>query len=656
MGVAYPTVAQAERVSPFKKWLLQGYLKEPVGPYEQEDAPHQVHPWWKVMCLTGVDYFSTLGYQPGIAALAAGYLSPLATLILVVVTLFGALPIYRYVAKESPHGDGSIAMLEGLLTWWQGKLLVLVMLGFIATDFIITITLSAADATAHVLENPFVKGNLHFVEGQQVPVTLCLIALLGAVFLKGFKEAVGLAVVLVLSYLALNAVVVFVGIREILTHPTLLGDWTTALNRQHGTNPFMIVGMALLVFPKLALGLSGFETGVVVMPLVKGDGTDTPQHPTGRIRNTRKLLVTAAIMMSLFLLGSSVVTTTLIPHHEFERGGAAYGRALAYIAHRYLGDAFGTVYDASTILILWFAGASAMAGLLNIVPRFLPRYGMAPEWTRAIRPLVLLYMTIAVTVTLIFHADVEAQGGAYATGVLVLIMTDAFLVTLSVKKRGLRGWAVFFSLVTVVFVYTTVTNVVERPDGLKIASFFIGAIVLVSILSRVWRVLELRVERVDLDVVAKQFVQAAAQGDHLIRIIPNRPEERTGTEYAREVAEARRDHMIPESEEVLFLEVYVPDASTFSTVLKVRGVDVGGFKVLRAEGPAVPNAIAALLLQVQRVSGKRPHAYFNWTEGSPVTFLFKYLLAGRGDVAPLTREILRREQPDPDKRPVIHAA
>src|SRR5918993_761717 len=196
----------------FKLWLFRGQKED--GAEDAPTGPQKQHSWWQVMCLTGVDYFSTLGYQPGIAFLAAGLLSPIATLILVLLTIFGALPMYRRVAEESPHGDGSISMLENLLSRWKGKLFVLALLGFVATSFIITITLSAADATAHIVENPFVLDHLEFLH-HKIIVTLVLITGLGAIFLRGFKEAVGIAVFLVIIYLALNITVVGVGFYEI---------------------------------------------------------------------------------------------------------------------------------------------------------------------------------------------------------------------------------------------------------------------------------------------------------------------------------------------------------------------------------------------------------------------------------------------------------
>jgi hypothetical protein len=613
----------------------------------EKAAHHRTHSWWQVMCLTGVDYFSTLGYQPGIAAVAAGSLSPIATLILVLLTLFGALPIYRRVATHSPHGEGSISMLEHLLPWWQGKLFVLCLLGFVATDFIITITLSAADATAHIVENPLVPSFLH----HQIAITLVLIALLGAVFLRGFREAIGLAVVLVGTYLLLNVVVISVGLYQILNKPSAIADWQTALFTQHH-DPLLMLGISVLLFPKLALGLSGFETGVAVMPLVRGSSSDTWEQPKGRIRNTYKLLTTAAVIMSLFLLTSSLVTILLIPAAEFQPGGKASGRALAYLAHQSLGDGFGTIYDLSTISILWFAGASAMAGLLNIVPRYLPRYGMAPNWTRATRPLVLVYTIIAFGVTILFQANVEAQGGAYATGVLVLMSSAAVAVTLSAHRHRSKLGTLAFAIITLLFVYTTIVNIIERPEGIKIAAFFISAIILTSLISRVWRSTELRVERIEIDETAREFIAQDIQGT--LRLIANRRNTGHVREYVLKEQQVREDHHIPPTDPILFLEVRVADASEFTGIIRVKGVDVGGYHILRAESAAVPNAIAALLLYIRDQTGKIPHAYFGWVEGNPIQYLLRFILFGEGDIAVVTREVLRKAEKKPERRPAIH--
>jgi hypothetical protein len=649
----------------FKRWLLREHGQEMEGPFESDKSPHQEHPWWQVMCLTGVDYFSTLGYQPGIAFLAAGALSPVATLILILLTLFGALPIYSRVAAESPHGEGSISMLEHLLTRWRGKLFVLVLLGFVATDFVITITLSAADATAHIMENHFVQTYAPFLQ-HRIALTLLLVGLLGAIFLKGFKEAMGIAVVLVGTYLFLNVIVLGRGLFELFfLHADALPRWYHNLLHANvadipiNGNFFLMIGVALLLFPKLALGLSGFETGVAVMPLVKGDRGDTHENPQGRINNTRKLLLSAALIMSVLLIASSIITTTLIPAEEFRApeshdapGGQAYGRALAFLAYQFFGNGFGTVYDLSTVFILWFAGASAMAGLLNIVPRYLPRYGMAPDWARAQRPLVLIYTLVAFAVTVIFRADVEAQGGAYATGVLVLMSSAAVAVTLSVWRRG-KNWIPFI-LIALVFLYTTVQNVHERPEGIKIASFFIGAIILTSLLSRVWRTTELRVEKIEFDPTAQKFINDLVARGCEVRIVANRRDIGDAAEYQFKEREKRLDNHIPTRDPVIFFEVTPSDASEFSGVLKVRGVEVDGFRVLRSESPAVPNAIAALLLHLRDTTGKLPHVYFGWSEGNPLRYLFNYIVFGEGDTAPTTHEVLRQAEDDPERRPAVH--
>jgi len=619
------------------------------GPLSEEEHPEHRHHWSKVMCLTGVDYFSTLGYQPGIAALAAGSLAPLATVVLVLLTLFGAVPVYRRVAAESPHGQGSISMLQQLLPFWRGKLFVLVLLGFAATSWVITITLSAADATAHIVENPLVP---HWFEGQEVWVTFALILGLGAVFLRGFTEAIGVAVFITVAYMGLNAIVIAVSFAHVLQQPSVISDWTGSLTAQHG-NPVMMIALALILFPKLALGMSGFETGVAVMTHVRGDDADTEEVPAGRIRNTKKLLVAAATIMSLYLIASSLVTTWLIPAEEFKRGGEANGRALAYLAHEFLGEGFGTVYDASTVAILWFAGASAMAGLLNLVPRYLPRFGMAPEWASAIRPLVVVITAISCLVTWLFDASVDAQGGAYATGVLVLFTSASVAVTLAARKAGQRSLTIAFIVISAVMAYTTGVNVIERPDGVQIGTAFIIAILVVSFVSRVRRAFELRSPTVVLDEKSRLWIEDLARRD--IRIIAHEPESTEADEYRVKAEQIMADNDLPNPYDLMFLEVTLTDPSDFESELEVTGMTMHKkYRVLRVSAPSVPNAIAAVLLHIRDESGVRPHIYFEWTEGNPISNLAKFLLFGMGEVAPVTREVLRRAERKRKERPRVH--
>ncbi|MEW5850965.1 MAG: hypothetical protein AB2A00_19415 [Myxococcota bacterium] len=607
--------------------------------------PHQTHSWTRVLWLTGVDYFSTLGYQPGIAFLACGALSPLATTLLVLVTLLGALPTYRQVAARSSSGQGSIAMLEHLLPGWWGKLLVLALLGFAATDFVITMTLSAADAAAHAAENPLLHGLLG---EHRMGITLTLLGLLGVVFLMGFTEAIGMAMAVGAPYIALNVVVILRALYEVSTHPNALQAWLNTDTLRMDTTALVLA--SALAFPKLALGMSGFETGVSVMPLIQGQKEE-------RIASTRKLLSTAAFMMSALLISSSLVTTVLIPAAQFEKGGSANGRALAYLAHELLGHAFGTLYDFVTIAILWFAGASAMAGLLNIIPRYLPRYGMAPRWVLLTRPLILVLVGIAFLVTWVFNADVDAQGGAYATGVLVLMLSAALAVALALGRDAreaadgfrLRLKSLYFWAVTGVFAFTLVDNVVERPDGVIISACFIFAVLTLSGLSRWWRATELRVEELLFADEESERLWSRLNNKQ-VHLVPIEHQERAGRRS--KLKEIQQHYRIEGP--VAFLHVTLgDDRSEFTAPCRVRVQQLNdeSYLIEVAGAVAIANTIAYVSEQLDPKS-----LFLGLTGQNPMSQAFKYLLWGEGETGVLVYEILVQywaSTPEEDVRPVI---
>jgi hypothetical protein len=645
-------LSTAQTVNPpvniFQKLREWFYSGENLALEATEKPLHQ-HSWFAVMWLTGVDYFSSIAYQAGIALIAAGALSPIATAVLIFVTLFCAVPVYCEVARRSYAGQGSVALLERLTKGWASKLLVLVLLGFAGTDFVITMTLSAADSAQHAVANPYLHpyiGHLHLV------VTLVMLALLGAVFLRGFGEAIYLAMAVAIPYIVLNAIIVARCMDEVFRHPAILSHWRAALHSHGGTWPALMIA-SLLIFPRLALGLSGFETGVSVMPLIKGDEVTKDGVPVGRIRNTHKLLVTAAVLMSVLLIGSSFVTSLLIPESAYRIGGEASGRALAYLAHAYLGNAFGSLYDLNTILILWFAGASAMAGLLNLIPRYLPRFGMAPNWVSYARPLVIFLVAVDVVVTLVFRGSVERQGGAYATGVLVLILSAAVAAAVELwrestgrpagRLRSLYAWCC-----AVIFAYTLIVNVRERPDGIIIASIFIALLILTSIISRYHRATELRVQRCEfLDQRSRESWDRLAH--EKINLVP------LSTLDPEHVATLRHEitRFYNVEGRMTFIHVdLLDDRSEFFEELRVRVEETNGDTIVFVSNAnVVANTIAFVSLQLRA----RSVILHLTTQHNPFAQAFRYVLFGTGETGLMVYEILTNywsRKPESD-RPLL---
>jgi hypothetical protein len=669
----------------------------------KEDAPCLPRPapapWLWVLCLLGVDYFSTLAYQPSITFQVAGRLGPLATIVVVLVTLLGALPVYCYVAGRSPHGRGSVALLERLLHGWRGKTLVLIVLGFAVTDFVMIKTISLADAAEHVIRNDYPRwretlhawavglktlGREHLGDGpagyfnDQLVVTI-LLGIVGFGFWyllrKGFsRKVMALAVPLVSLYLLLNAIVIGGGLLYLAQNPARLETWYEQVRDGNwlipqptwGTGALGLAVLCLLLLPKLALGLSGFEMSMIVMPQVRGDHDDRPDDPRGRVRNTRKVLIVAASIMAVYLLGSVLVTTTLIPAEAFSANGSATNRALAYLAHGsplaagsgpehlgpLFGHLFGSFYDLITVLLLCLAGTSVMTALGALLPQYLLRFGMELRATQRWGILLIVFAGINLAVTLYFRADVSAQRGAYATGVLVLMSSAAVVTVVARRTTGghERRFVWGFAAIAAVFVATALAVIIQTPSGLLISGCFIVAILASSVVSRVLRANEMRTIGFDfVDEKSKFLWDSLVLADFPV-LVPHRPgmRDRDGKEQG-----IRRDHQLAPDVEVVFVEVDVDDPSNFYQRLLIEVIpEDRRFIVKVTRCSSVGHAIAAIALEMSR-SSKPPGVHFGWSEMDALAASWSYLAFGEGNVPWKVRELIRAAEPNADKQPRV---
>jgi hypothetical protein len=657
--------------------------------------------WLGVLCLIGVDYFSSLAYQPSITFDVAGHLGPLATLVVVAMTLCGALPVYAYVAGQSPQGQGSVALLERLVRGWRGKTLIVLLLGFAATDFVMNKTLSLADAAEHMNRNEWrlwqqfleelrdqthdlVQRTLGPVAANYLDKQMIVTILLGilgyifwAIIRRGFtRKVIALSVVIVSLYLLLNTVVVGSGLGYLAWHAEIAQAWYESATT--GRGPFsaamaghsgwMVAGLCLLFFPNLALGLSGFEMSMVVMPQVKGRRDDDRNHPRGRIRNTRKLLALAALIMSVYLLGAVFVTCTLIPPDALQANGRASNRTLAYLAHGgtladgeagtrlnpLFGPVFGSIYDLCTVVILCLAGTSVMTSLQNLVPPFLLRFGMEFKWVDAWGVLFGLFALTNLAVTLWFRASVDAQRGAYATGVLVVISSACLVTAIDRWRRRRHRWLLRvpwgFGLIALLFVASASYLLLTNPAGVLIALGFIIVIFGSSLLSRPFRNRELRTVGFEYVNEDSHRLWEELKLLKLPVLIPHRP-----GRHERDLKEEciRREHQLRPEIDVVFIEVHVQDASNFIQNPAMEVEREGSRFVVRiTRCVSVAHAVAAVALELSR-AGPTPTLHFGWSDMSLLEAMWSYLVFGEGNVPWRVRELLQREEPDSARRPRV---
>ncbi|MDB5307353.1 MAG: amino acid transporter [Gemmataceae bacterium] len=678
----------------------------PQAPTSGPKAHQTAWPW--VLCIVGLDYLSTLAYQPSIAFGAAGRLAPLVTVLVAAVTLFLALPVYWYIAGRSPHGGGSTALLEQVIHGWFGKLLILVLLSFGAVDLVFTRTFSAADAAEHLIHNPH-PGWQHALDNatregeklrqglppsvrertaglwnRQMVVTLVVLVIgtvAGLVFFRGYTPGfVRLAVVTVAVYLALTFTVVGSGAVYLWGNPHLLDQWWADVrtgNWQPAVAPHPAGGWPGLVaacvplFPYLALGLSGFELTLMAMPLVRGRADDTPEHPRGRIRKTRVLLVAASLTMSAYLLTSTLLTTVLIPPAALTTDGQAKYRALAYLAHGgalsdgtpaadinpAFGLVFGTIYDASTVAILALAGLSFALTLSQWIPPYLHRLGMEFNWSVRLGALIYLFTGVKIAVTVYYGADVDAHRAAYLTAVLAVFGFAAVAAAVDVwQKRRRLGWRKglrappLFLLSALVFAASCGLIAWERTAAALLAGGFIVLVLGVSIVSRAWRCTEFRFAGFVFADKATEYEWGKLKASDFPILVPVR----SGLETLRhKEIEIRTRHRIPGTVPIVFVHAELADPSDFDNHPLLRIARENGRVVVHITRCAsVPHVLAAAALELSS-AGAVPEVHFGWSAENPVTANLHFVLFGHGNVPWMVHTLVRRSDVPEDRKPRV---
>ena len=415
--------------------------------------------------------------------------------------------------------------------------------------------------------------------------------------------------------------------------------------------------------------MSGYELALTTMPLVKGDQTDTAANPRGRVRNTRVMLATIAVVMSVYLLSSTLVTTILIPEAAFKTDGQADNRALAYLAHGgtladgtsaqalnpIFGGWFGATYDIATITVLTLAGITVMIGMRELIPPYLYRLGMDWKWSQRLGLLMYLFTFLKLAVAYFYSANMDAQRGAYLTGVLSIFTMASFTALIDVWKRRTGWWTVFrvsplFLMAFLAFAGSTVVVVRHTPTGLFMTLWFVGAILLVSMVTRFFRNHELRTTGFEYANEQSREIWEGVIGHDYPIIVPVRP---NGHSLVEKEKEMREYHRLPPDLDVVFVKVELGDASDFNQSPLLEVVREEGRVVAHITGCAsIPHAIAAAALDVAK-QGMVPEVHFGWSSDNPLTANLNFVLFGHGNVPWMVYELIQAAAAPPDRKPRV---